>query len=374
MKKSLLPLALLLLAAGWWLVVGRDSGSKLAQAPAAVPVAVARVEVRDVPVLLDAVGRTEAYASVTLKSRVDGQVLEVPYREGQRVAAGEVLVRLDPRDFKARLLAAEANLAKSRAQLAKARLDAERYLGLKNRGFVSEEKLSDVRTAESAAQAQLGADEAALELARLQLDYATLRAPFAGVVGARLVFPGTGVKINETALAVVNRVRPLLVAFNLPEKHLPQLRAAMRRGGLAVDVRLPGGDSHRGELRFIDNAVDSATGTILVKAQLANEDEKLSPGQFVDVSLAMDSIRGALLVPAQALQQGPDGAFVFVATGEGKAEVRKVELALARGGVAVIAAGLKAGETVVTDGQSRLTKGARLQVREAAPAKAPAKP
>ena len=375
-KLSLAALLIVVVALVWWFVAGRDGGAKLVRVPAAVPVTVAKVEARDMSVLLEAVGRAEAYASVTLKSRVDGQVQDVPFAEGQHVAAGDVLVRLDPGDFKARLSAAEANLAKSRAQLAKARLDVERYLGLKNRGFVSEEKLSDMRTAAAAADAQAGSDAAALELAKLQLDYATLRAPFAGIVGARLVFPGTGVKTNDTALAVVNRVRPLLISFTLPEKELPRLREAMRRGPVEVTVKSAGGQNQRGLARFIDNAVDASTGTILVKAQLANEDEKLTPGQFVNVSLAIDSLKGALVVPAQALQQGPEGNFIYVVTAEGTAEVRRVEPAFARAGVAVIARGLAAGETVVTDGQLRLTKGAKVSISEAAAAKsaAPAKP
>ena len=375
MKKLLLLVLLIVVVAfAWWFFAGRDSRAKIVRAPTAVPVTVAKVEARDTPVVLEAVGRSEAYASVTLKSRVDGQVAEVPYSEGQHVAAGDVLVRIDPGDFAARLQQAEANLAKSRVQLAKAKLDVERYVDLKNRGFVSAEKLSDMRTSEAAAEAQLSADTAARNLARLQLDYATIRAPFAGIVGARLVFPGTGVKTNDTALAVVNRVRPILVSFTLPEKSLPRLRAAMRQGPLAVSVKLPGdaGPPLRGEARFIDNAVGSTTGTILVKAQLANEDEKLTPGQFVDVSLAVDTMKGALVLPAQALQQGPQGNFVFVVNSEGKAQPRKVDLAFARAGLAVFAAGLQEGETVVTDGQLRLTAGAKVDMRAAATEKQPA--
>ncbi len=374
MKRKPLLLALLIIPAlAWWFLVGREAGVKVQAAAAAVPVTVAKVERRDVPLLLDAVGRSEAYASVTLKSRVDGQVLEVPFSEGQHVAAGEVLVRLDPADFQARLLAAEANLAKAQAQLVKARLDVERYLGLKNRGFVSEEKLSDMRTAEAAADAQLRADAAALELARLQLAYATIRAPFAGIVGARLVFPGSGVKTNDTALAVVNRVQPLLVAFTLPEKHLPALRAALRHGALPVSVKLPGelGPATQGEARFIDNAVDGANGTILLKAQLANADEKLSPGQFLDVSLGLDTLKGALVLPARALQRGQEGNYVFLVNSAGRAEPRKVELLYSRAALAVVSAGVEEGDRVVTDGQLRLSAGAAVDIREAPPAAKP---
>ena len=378
MMKKLMLIGLLAFCAAlaWWFIGNRDSAAKSARPAAAVPVVVAKVQTREMPVLLETVGRVEAFASVTLKARVDGQVAEVPYSEGQHVTEGAVLVRLDPADFNARRQQAEANLARSKAQLAKAKLDVERYVALKNRGFVSDEKVSDMRTAEAAAAAQLGADAAALELARLQLSYATLRAPFAGIVGARLVFPGTAVKVNDTALAVVNRVRPILVSFTFPEKHLSRLQVALRQAPLAVAVRVPGdaGPPRGGVARFIDNAVDNTTGTILLKAQLANEDEKLTPGQFVDVSLAISSLKQALVLPAQALQQGPEGNFVYLVNSEGKAEPRPIELAFVRAGLAVIAAGLQAGDTVVTDGQLRLTRGAKVDIKEAPAEKKPASP
>jgi membrane fusion protein, multidrug efflux system len=331
-------------------------------APPPVPVTTAQAKTQDVPVLLEVVGRAEAYESVALKSRVDGQVASVAFSDGQSVKQGEVLLQLDATDFVARLKQAEASVAKSEALLAKTRSDTARYLALKDRHFVSDEKVNDIRTNEAAAAATLRIDQAAADLARTQLAYTTVRAPFAGVVGARLAFPGTAVKINDTVLAVVNRVRPLLVTFSLPEKHLPRLRSALRTG-IQVDVGLPGEKTPRvaGEVRFIDNAVDAATGTIQMKAILPNTDEQLTPGQFLNVSLRLDTLRQAVTVPNEAVQQGAEGNFLFVVKADETVEVRKVEPLASAAGITAIGQGLQAGETVVTDGQLRLTPGAKIK-------------
>lgn len=336
---------------------------KPARPPA--PVIVARAMTRDVPLLLEAVGRAAAQDSVTLKSRVDGQVATLPFTEGQPVAAGAVLAQLDPADFTARLRLAEANLARDQAQLAKAKADVGRYLSLKNRSFVSEQQLADARTTAEALAATVRADEAAMESARLQHNYTTIRAPFAGVIGARLVSPGATVKANETALAVLNRVQPLEVGFTVPERYLPQLRAALQRGPLPVAVRVPGatGPSLAGEARFMDNAVDPTTGAIGLKATVANEARLLTPGQFLHVSLTLDVIPGAITVPVEAVQQGPEGSLTFVVKPGDTVEARPVVVTLRQGGIAVISQGLQDGETVVTDGQLRLSPDAKVQIK-----------
>jgi len=353
------------------------NGKKKTEAPP-VPVTTAKAAERDMPVTLQVVGRGEAYESVVLKARVDGQVAAVLFSEGQHVKQGDVLIRLDPTDFAARLLQAQATAARDEALIAKTRSDTARYTALKERNFVSEEKVNDIRTNEAAAGANLRASQAAVELARLQLTYATIRAPFTGIVGARLVFPGSSVKINETNLAVVNRVRPLLVSFSVPEKYLPRLRTAMgsqatksasgKLGGMTVDVSLPSDSSQRyeGEVHFLDNAVDSATGTILMKAILPNTDEKLTPGQFLNVTLLLDTLRNAVTVPNEAVQQGADGNFIYVVKDDSSVEMRKIEVVAADAGLAAIGKGLKDGETVVTDGQLRLTPGVKIKAREAA--------
>lgn len=351
-----------------------DDGAKKKPEPPPVPVTTARAATRDVPVTLQVVGRAEAYESVVLKSRVDGQVAAVLFTEGQHVNQGDVLIRLDPKDFTARLQQAEANAARDQALVAKTRSDTARYAALKDRHFVSEEKVNDIRTNEAAASASLLASKAALELARLQLSYATIRAPITGIVGARLVYPGSAVKINDTTLAVVNRVRPLLVSFSVPEKYLPRLRAAMasatgKTGGMKVDVSLPGDRTQHleGEVRFLDNAVDISTGTIQMKAMLPNADEKLTPGQFLNVSLLLDTLLGTVTVPNEAVQQGAEGNFVFVVKDDSSVETRKVETAASAGGVTAIRTGVQADETVVTDGQLRLAPGVRVKARETVP-------
>jgi multidrug efflux system membrane fusion protein len=371
MKKTTRPLlvALLAILAGggyWYFAANRSSGQPAAKA-APVPVTVATAHSGEMPLLLSLVGRAEAYESVTVKSRLDGQVLSVNYIEGQAVKQGDVLLRLDPGDFNARVLQAEAVLARDQAQLAKARADVERYTALKARGFVSDEKVNEVRTAEAAAVATVKADDAALELARLQLSYTTLRAPFDGVVGARLVFPGTAVKVNDTALAVVNRIKPLYVSFAVPERQLPPVRQAMADGPLTVKVALPGSKeaSFEGKARFIDNAVDATTGTIQMKAVLDNREAKLTPGQFLNVSITLETLANAVLIPNEAIQQGAEGNFVYVAKADDTVEARKIETLASFHGQSAIASGIALGETVVTDGQLRLTPGTAIVAKGA---------
>lgn len=386
MKKNKTPIMVVLLvvligAAYWYFAQPASKGNAAPKTAGPVPVVVAQAVAGDMPVLLEVVGRGEAYESVSLKSRVDGQVAAVLYTEGQVVRQGDPLVRLDSGDFDAKLMQAEANLAKDQAQLAKSKADVERYQSLKARGFVSDEKVNEVRTAEAAAAAMVKADEAAVQLARLQLSYTTLKAPFSGVVGARLVFPGTAIKVNDTVIAVVNRVQPLYVTFSVPEKHLPRLQKAMGKGPMKVLVKVPGSKEapHEAQARFIDNAVDAATGTIQMKAVLDNRVEKLTPGQFLNVAMTLDKLENAVLVPNDAIQQGAEGNFVYVVKPDNTAEFRKVEVATTFKGKAAIGKGIAAGETVVTDGQLRLTPGATVRFKApegekpaAAPAQAPA--
>jgi multidrug efflux system membrane fusion protein len=336
--------------------------------PPAVPVAVAAATLRDIPVTLQVVGRSEAFESVTLKSRVDGQVDAVLFTEGQHVNQGDVLIRLDPTDFAARLQQAEATAARDEALTAKMRADTARYTALKERNFVSEEKVNDVRTNEATAAANLRASKAAVEVARLQLSYATIRAPITGIVGARLVFPGSAVKANDVALAVVNRVRPLLVSFAVPERYLPQIRAVRQDGGLKVDITEPADASRHfeGTVRFIDNTVDASTGTILLKAELPNKDEALMAGQYLNVALVLDTLKQAVSVPSNAVQQGAEGNYVYVLKEDGHVDLRRVEVLAAQDGFTAVRGNVKAGEAVVTDGHLRLTPGARAKVRDKA--------
>ncbi|MDR2450969.1 MAG: efflux RND transporter periplasmic adaptor subunit [Candidatus Accumulibacter sp.] len=348
-----------------------DGGAREEDAePPPVPVTAAEAVLRDIPVVLQVVGRSEAFESVTLTSRVDGQVEAVLFTEGQHVNQGDVLIRLDPTDFAARLKQAEAAAARDAALAAKMRADTARYVALKERNFVSEEKVNDIRTNEATAAADLAASRAAVEVARLQLSYATIRAPITGIVGARLVFPGSAVKAGDVALAVINRVRPLLVAFAVPERYLPQLRAARQGSALKVDITEPDHASGHfvGTVRFIDNTVDVNTGTIQIKAELPNADEALMPGQFLNVSLVLDTLKDAVCVPGKAVQLGPEGNYVYVLGADGRVDLRPVEALAAQDGLMAVRGELRAGDRVITDGQLRLVPGTKVTVQDSASA------
>ena len=305
-RKSLLIVAIAIAAGGTYFLTRSGANKGQAKVDRPVPVSVAVATTGDMPVKLETMGRAEAWESVTLKARIDAPVLQVAYREGQHVKKGDLLVKLDPANYAALYQQAEGSLVRDKAQQAKAAQDLVRYTELRAKGFISEEKLNEMRTNADATAAAAKASGGAAELARLNASYATVRAPFDGVVGARLVSPGTLAKNNDTVLAVVNRIRPLYVTFTVPEKHLARLRGALTSGALKVAVTVPGnGGRFEGTARFLDNTVDTATGTIQMKAVLDNAEEKLSAGQFVNVSLVLDRLKDAVTVPVEAVQQGP---------------------------------------------------------------------
>lgn len=341
-------------------------------APRPVPVIVAAVETAAVPVRLKLVGRAEAFATVTLRARVDGQVVETRYTPGMLVRKGQLMIRLDDSAIRAQLRQAEANLARDRAQLAKARSDLARYTELLAKGYVSPAQLETYRATVDALDATANAGLASVELLRVQLAYTAIHAPMDGVAGAVLVFPGGSVKANDTPLVVLNQVQPLYVSFAVPETQLREVNRDRLVERLRVEARLPGGGSEAlaGQLVFVDNAVDSSTGTILMKARFENLQERLTPGQFVEVSMTLRTIEDALVIPSEALQSGPEGSFVYVAKDDRTVEVRKVQVLPADARRLIVQRGLSRGESVVTDGHVRLTPGARYEAKE--PAKAPA--
>lgn len=333
----------------------------------AVPVVAAMVTQKSMPERIQAIGNVEAYSTVSIKSRVDGQIMRVHFTEGQDVAKGRLLFEIDPRPFESQLKQAQANLMRDKAQLGNAGAQERRYQDLLQKNFVSKEFYAQVRTNLEAAEAAVHADEAAVENARLQIEYSRIRSPLDGRTGKIMVQEGNLVKANDTAaLVVINQVKPIYVTLSVPEQFLGTIRSYMASGPLQVEVSPQDVASQQpvsGELSFVDNAVDATTGTIKLKAIFQNRDKVLWPGQFVTVVLTLHHQRDAIVVPSQAVQTGPKGRYVFVVRTDLTVEMREVAVERAEGAETVISKGVSPGERVVTNGQLRLTPGAKVSIQ-----------
>jgi len=346
----------------------KESRKGAGKGPAAVPVSVATVVQESIPVRLQAIGNVEAYQTVAVKARVDGQIVAVNFKEGQAVKKNEVLFRIDPRPYEAVLRQAEANALRDRAARDQARSQEKRYQELLQKNFVSKEAYAQFRTNAETAEATAKASQAALENARLNLEYCTILSPLDGYVGKVLLQAGNMVRANDVnPLVVINQVRPIYVNFAIPEQNLPEVRKYQGQSPLPVDVvpTDPSMPRPSGRLIFIDNAVDPSTGTIRLRAQFENEDAILWPGQFVNVSMQLYERADAIVVPAQALQTGPQGQYVYVIGEDSLAQVRKVMVERADGERAIVS-GVEKGERVVTQGQLRLGPKTRVQIAKPA--------
>jgi membrane fusion protein, multidrug efflux system len=360
---------------GTYLINGRTAtkegaGKAAPKGPPAVPVTVVRVQQETVPVRLNAIGNVEAYLTVALKARVDGQIVEVNFREGQAVKKGDVLFRIDARPYDAALRQAEANALRDAAARDQARSQDRRYQELLEKNFVSKEAYAQIRTNAATAEATAKASQAALENARLNVEYCTIRSPLDGFVGRVLLQAGNMVRANDTnPLVVINQVRPIYVNFAVPEQNLPEVRQYMAKGPLSVEVVPP--DTQQappgGRLIFIDNAVDPSTGTIRLRAQFDNTDLALWPGQFVNVRLRLYEQADALVVPATAVQTGPEGQYIYVVGDDMTADLRRVSVTRTDGERAIIGKGVAKGERVVTRGQLRLGPKTRVQIGKPPP-------
>jgi len=365
--------ALLVLLAGAGLVAHfkRESQASSQQGPPAVPVTAVSVISKTVPVRLYAIGNVEPFTSVAVKARVDGQIVSAHFKEGEEVRQGAVLFEIDSRPFAASLKQAQANLGKDKALLDRAVEQEKRYKDLLAKNFISPDAYEQVRTNMETAAATVRGDEAALENARLSLEYCTIRSPVTGYAGRIQIQQGNLVKANDAnPLVTINQVVPIYVTFSVPEQNLADIRKYQAAGELKVQsgfanaARAPVG----GKLSFIDNTADVTTGTIKLKAEFPNTDKGLWPGQFVNVVLTLYEQSDAVVAPSSAVQNGPNGQYVFVVKPDMTVELRNIKIARAEGDDTVVASGLAPGEQVVTVGQLRLAPGTKVNPAKSAQA------
>ena len=346
---------------------------KGAGAPSRAPVTVARAEQRPVPYEIGATGTAEPRRTASVQSQVSGILTHVAFREGDEVAPGQLLFQVDPRPFQATLEQAKAMLARDHAQAQSAVADAERYAELVKQDYVTKSDYDAKRAAAEALQAAVRADSAAVASAQLNLEWAAIRAPIAGRTGRLLVREGNLVRANAAdPLVVINQIRPILVRFAVPQKHLGDIQR-YRQHQLPVFASPSQADTvfSEGVLTFVDNSVDTSTGTVLLKGEFPNRDNSLWPGEFLSVRLQLYIDDKALVVPAQAVMTGQQGTYVFVLNQDGTARSQPVTVERPAGAYTVIAQGVRPGDEVVTDGQVRLVNGAPVEVKGSAdPARA----
>jgi len=331
------------------------------------PVSIAQAVTRDIPLQIKAIGSVQAIATVQVKALVGGLLIEAPFKEGQDVKKGDLLFKIDPRPFENALKQAESNLARDMAQLKNAEDEVKRYTGLVQKDYATPERFDQLQADSSALRAQVKMDEAAIDNARLQLEYCSIRSPLDGRTGNLMVDPGNIVKANDVGpLVVINQVMPIYVSFAVPEQNLPQINKYKAESLLTTRAFPQGKETPTtGVLTFVDNAIDTSTGTIQLKATIPNKDNALWPGEFVNVVLDLAVEKGLTVVPSQAVQTGQTGQYVMVVKKDMTVESRAVEVARVYEDVSVIRSGIKPGETVVTDGLLRLAPGSRVAIKKA---------
>ncbi|HTP06547.1 MAG TPA: efflux RND transporter periplasmic adaptor subunit [Nitrospirota bacterium] len=343
-----------------------SSNSKAKQsAQRAVPVAAGDVLQKDVPVQVKAIGNVESYNTVSIKAQISGEVEGVYFQEGQDVKKNDLLFKIDPRPYEAALRQAEATLARDRAQAKNAEEQAKRYEILVQKNYVSRDQYDQLRANADALAAVVDADKANVENNRLQLAYCTINSPINGRAGTVFVNAGNIIKANDIAMTTINQIMPIYVTFSVPEQNLANIKKYMAMGELKVEAIIPGEEkrSALGGLSFIDNAVDSTTGTIKLKGTFENRDHRLWPGQFVNVVLTLTTQRNAVVMPSAAMQAGQQGQYVFVIKPDFTVESRPVTVARTIDDMVVVAQGVTPGEKVVTDGQLQLVPGARVEIK-----------
>jgi membrane fusion protein, multidrug efflux system len=367
MNRASIAIGVVVVAAGLGWAAYSYTGGGHAAAPAAanppVPVTPGTAETRDMPVYVRGIGSVQAFNTVTIKSRVDGQIVKVDFTEGQDVKVGDPLFEIDPRPFQAALAQANAAKEKDQAQLTSAQADLKRYAELVKPGYQTRQIFDQQKGLVGQLQASLKADQAAIDNATLNLTYATIRSPIDGRTGARLVDIGNLVHATDsTGLVSITQLKPIFVTFTVPQNQFDRIRKSAAAG--PVEVQAVSADDKTqlaaGKLTLIDNQIDPATGTIRLKGTFDNADEALWPGEFVNTRLVVGIDKNAVTVAARALQRGPNGEYLFVIKPDMTVEIRNVEVAEVEQGLAAIGKGLTAGEQVVVDGQYRLDQGSKV--------------
>jgi len=334
----------------------------------AIPVSVATAERRDVPIYLTGLGTVQAFNTVTVKSRVDGELVKVAFTEGQDVKAGDLLAQVDPRPFQAAYDQAVAKKAQDKANLANAKLDLQRFRDLAMRSFAPKQQVDTQRATVAQLKAQIRGDQAAIDSAQIQLGYTTITSPLSGRTGIRLVDQGNIVHASDaTGLVVVTQLQPISVVFTLPESDLPAVQSALAAG--PVQILAISRDDNRqlaeGTIAVLDNQIAQTTGTIRLKGTFPNKDDALWPGEFLDIRVLARTASNVVTVPSTALQRGPNGYYAYVVKPDNTVETRPIEVGQISAGVAIVDDGVAAGERVVTAGQYRLQPGARVEASSA---------
>ncbi len=360
--RTLAPAALLVIAA---LISGCTKQHAAPPPRPAVPVVVGKVILKSMPIEVTAVGNVEAYSTVSIKAQVAGQLLAVHFKEGDFVRKGQLLLTIDPRPYEAALAQAKAALARDKATAVNNRLQAQRYTKLLAEGIVPASQVDTYTSLADASDAVLSADEAAIKTAELNLAYSTIYSPIDGRTGALMLKPGNLVRVADVPIVIINQVNPIFVNFAVPQQYWPDIKKYMARGALRVKATVPRdeGPAEQGVVAFVDNAVDSTTGTLHLRATFSNSQNRLWPGLYVNTLLTLSEQAGATVIPAQAIVSGNAGPFVYVVKADQRVEPRTIQAGRTIDGETVVEKGLAAGETVVIDGQARLEPNSKVNVK-----------
>jgi membrane fusion protein, multidrug efflux system len=345
---------------------GGGKGGRGGGAAMTIPVAVAKAEIRDLPILLNGLGSVEAFNTVAVKSRIDGQLVKVNIKEGQEVKQGELLAEIDPRPYEVQLSQTQATLFKDQAALRDARLNLERFQQLYKDGVIPKQQFDTQGSLEAQLDGAVRADQAQVDTVKLNLSYTRITAPVSGRIGLRQIDVGNMVHASDpNGLLVITQLQPIAVIFSLPQDNLQAVSQHMNKGRLAVDAYSRDDQTKiaTGFLTTIDNQIDVTTGTGKLKAVFENRDRSLWPNQFVNIHLLLEVKKNNTVVPSAAIQRGPQGTYVFVVKPDNTAEMRNVALSISQGNLTAISQGIKPGEVVVTDGQDKLQPGTKVAVR-----------